>query len=340
MSEIEIEIRKKFGEVRRESQKRAKPTKCIICGKETSEFCNSHSIPQFALKNIASNGQVINGACALDIFFMDSKDGINRSGTFVYICRECDSKIFADYENEEALLNQPSNLLMAEIDLKNTLIQLAKRHNEVELYNIIQEKTSRLHNKSILDTTQSLDIRDYLFDYNRAKAIIDNNLKRKYKIVYSTVLPYVVPIATQSGMALEFDLVGNRINDIYNLSASIRIETLHCCVFPLSKSTRILLFHHREDKKYYLFDKQFSELSESDKLKQINYLVFQYTENYFAADSIKNTLQTNDALKELCRESGSYPFLGIIPKGYPLFAYRSPSIDRIPNFLGEQYKIR
>ena len=31
----------------------AKPGKCILCGEDKTSFCNSYSVPQLALKNIA-----------------------------------------------------------------------------------------------------------------------------------------------------------------------------------------------------------------------------------------------------------------------------------------------
>lgn len=41
-----IEVRKKVNKMLSEARKKAKPPKCILCGKEQSSFCNSHSVPQ------------------------------------------------------------------------------------------------------------------------------------------------------------------------------------------------------------------------------------------------------------------------------------------------------
>ena len=122
-----IKARKKLSEVMHESKQRAKQERCCICGKETSSFCNSHSIPQFILRRIALNGEVLNGACALDLEVVNQQDGINRSGTFSFICKDCDNDMFSDYEDENALLGDLTTRMLAQIDLKNVLHHLKNK---------------------------------------------------------------------------------------------------------------------------------------------------------------------------------------------------------------------
>lgn len=50
-----IEINKKVSSLIAEATKNAKLECCILCSKPCSSFCNSHSIPQFALKRIAED---------------------------------------------------------------------------------------------------------------------------------------------------------------------------------------------------------------------------------------------------------------------------------------------
>ena len=54
-----IEINKKVSFLITEATKNAKLECCILCHKPCSSFCNSHSIPQFALKRIAEDGKVM-----------------------------------------------------------------------------------------------------------------------------------------------------------------------------------------------------------------------------------------------------------------------------------------
>ena len=98
-----IEVRKKVNKMLSEARKKAKPPKCILCGKEQSSFCNSHSVPQMCLRPIADRGKVLHASLAMgfDIGVVDLDGGVNKSGTFNYICRECDAKFFQDYENPD-----------------------------------------------------------------------------------------------------------------------------------------------------------------------------------------------------------------------------------------------
>ena len=65
-----IEYKKEFNKVLSEARKASKSEKCIYCGKETTSFCNSHSIPAFCLRNIAVNGQLLHtGKCSFNGFW-------------------------------------------------------------------------------------------------------------------------------------------------------------------------------------------------------------------------------------------------------------------------------
>ena len=63
-----------------------------------------------------------------EIDVVDLESGIKKSGTFHFICRECDALYFQDYENKEALLNDPTDKMLAEIALKSMLQMLSKRN--------------------------------------------------------------------------------------------------------------------------------------------------------------------------------------------------------------------
>lgn len=60
-----IEVRKKVNRMLSEARKKAKPQKCILCGKEQSSFCNSHSVPQMCLRPIADQGKVLHASLAM-----------------------------------------------------------------------------------------------------------------------------------------------------------------------------------------------------------------------------------------------------------------------------------
>ena len=60
-----IEVRKQINQMLSEARKSAKPTKCILCGNTQTSFCNSHSVPQLALRPIADNGMVLYASAAM-----------------------------------------------------------------------------------------------------------------------------------------------------------------------------------------------------------------------------------------------------------------------------------
>ena len=62
-----VETRKKLNKMISEARKRAKPKSCILCGRTGTSFCNSHSVPQMALRSIADNGIVLHASAALGV---------------------------------------------------------------------------------------------------------------------------------------------------------------------------------------------------------------------------------------------------------------------------------
>ena len=66
-----------------------------------------------------------------------------------------------DYENENNLQERPTDKMMAEIAVKNFLLQISKRAQEKALYKNMQEKTGFLTNPEDLFEIKELDVRDY-----------------------------------------------------------------------------------------------------------------------------------------------------------------------------------
>ena len=129
-----IEYKKKIGKIFTKSRQDAKISKCYYCGRPCSRFCNSHSVPAFCLKNIAVDGDIFYSNALISIPLLDSDKGVNESGTFRLICRECDSKIFSDYENPDNYENNPTSKMLAQIAMKNYLKNISKRLFELSLF--------------------------------------------------------------------------------------------------------------------------------------------------------------------------------------------------------------
>ncbi len=89
-----IDVKKKMNRMLSVARNESKPTTCILCGKPKTSFCNSHSVPQLALKNIADKGMLLLASSLIGIEVVDYEKGVNNSGTFHYICNDCGSSFF------------------------------------------------------------------------------------------------------------------------------------------------------------------------------------------------------------------------------------------------------
>lgn len=129
-----IQVKKTVNDIIKDSRAQSKLNNCYYCGKKCTSFCNSHSIPQFCLRNIAIKGKVYYSNTILDIPVMKDDKGVNEAGTFHLICPDCDSKVFQDYETPENYNEIPSTKMLAQIHMKNNLKNISKRLMEIEMY--------------------------------------------------------------------------------------------------------------------------------------------------------------------------------------------------------------
>ena len=334
-----IALRKKVNPLIKRAQEEAKPDSCILCGKKTLSFCNSHSVPRMVLKSIAENGIVLHASAVIGIEYIDTQKGVNNSGTFHFICDDCDHTVFQDYEDPAKLLQKPTDKMLAEIALKNVLLQLSKRAIEKELTDILQEEYHIYENPKDLQTIKDIDIRDYEDDRKLLMNIILNNEQDVFHVLFWKKLPYKAPIALQTVLALEEDMNGNQINDVFDMREETRIENMHLCVFPIGEETIVLAFCHKRDKKYRGLKKQFVNTPDQKCLQYLNWLVFKYTENYFISKSIKKDVESNQKLRKLSQEANGFPNLGFVDTTTMLSGYDSVKQDEIPNFLDSIYAV-
>ena len=97
-----IKYNKKISKIQGQARQEAKLNYCYYCKKEVSSFCNSHSVPQFCLRRIATDGKLYYANTLIDLPFLRNEQGVNEAGTFQLICRDCDSRIFQQYEDPNA----------------------------------------------------------------------------------------------------------------------------------------------------------------------------------------------------------------------------------------------
>lgn len=315
---------------------------CIYCGCEVSSFCNSHSVPEFCLRNISTEGKVLTINELIDIPIIKKETGVGETGTFQIICRNCDSKIFSDYENPDNYSTLPTQKMLAQIALKNNLKNISKRKQEIGMHQVL-EAEMKLSPKEFAydDYVKGLDLREYLKGYHNAKKHIEKN-DIGYYLCYYHKLEYVVPIAFQSSVALVFDFEGSVINDIYNPSPDYEIRNINICVFPMQNESIILLFIEDGDKRYRKFYKQFNKLDLENQLAALTFILFAYSEEVYYSKTIKQELLSHPDMTLVVQSGQDIMSTTRFFNPYDQIKSRFDLSRRrdIPNLLSVKYKLR
>jgi hypothetical protein len=254
------------------------------------------------------------------------KNGIKNSWTFHIICEECENSYFKEYENEEALLNVPSNRMLAQMALKDSLLLLSKYR--IDRYTDQQAVAMGAFSGEVdvLPIMNQLNKNNMDFEIRRSRKIIDNNLKSGFRLIYHTLLDWVAPMAFQSAMCVHYNLDGQVLNDVYDESEANRMQFLHIAVFPLKEKTAVMVFFHRDDRNYMSFERKFLRLTDDEKLEYINYLIFRYTEHALLSPLVDIS---NNRLADLCEEN----------ENTIIDSDRSVRPNEIPNFLSQEYAL-
>lgn len=300
MDENIIEARKQLSRLMNKSKQQAKKSECLWCGKKITRFCNSHSLPQCVLRNIDTDGKVDYFNSMINLPLINSDKGINEAGTFKLLCKECDGKIFQNYENLESLCNRPSESMLEEIAMKNVLLMLNKRYIEIQLYNNMQNQFDMPYPYEIKQEANSLDERDFWWDFVRIKEMITSSDEKKsaFKLFYWKKLDYIIPIAFQGMVPLYGDLNGEMVMDIYDTSEDLIVKHMHICIFPLEMSSVVFAFYHADDIEYESFVNQFDKLEDDEKLSVISYMVYEYCEDMFFAKKFPHRTWIINKLRE------------------------------------------
>jgi len=335
-----IQARKQMSQIDSFARQQAKDTECYYCHKEKTSFCTSHSVPAFCLRKIATNGQLLTLNVVLNSPMDDNEVGINRAGVFHLICQDCDNQVFQAYEDPKSYLTAPPSRTLAQIAMKNYLKEISEKRLSRESYSALEVGFPN----AILATELKvigLDLAELSDAFERAKQGALNGHGPSFNLMYYRLLDYVVPFACQCHIALVCDINGTVINDVYTITPENRMQYLHIAVFPLEKSSAIMLFADSQDKKYTKFQEQLSNLTPEDQLSLINYMVFSYTDNVFLAKSIPKSVFENASFIETCRkytpafsETGQLDALPVAIKEYSFLKRHS-----IPNLLSIEYNL-
>lgn len=299
---MDLEKKIILNEIIKKARQMAKMNSCAYCGKETTKLCYSHTIPKFILKKINDNGMIYNANAYNHLGMLDiikKENGIEEAGTFRMICQNCDNSIFQEYEDETRISQYPTNKIMTEIALKNTLKVWSKRNIEICLYNEIKNMAPFTPYCGIAEhhnMINEIDLAEIKHDFKKCRTILEKDLKSGMKLMFWHKCDYVVPISFQGSICLYGNLNGLIINDIYNYSSNLVMQYIHICVFPLENESVVMVFYHKDAAKYKTFERQFNKLNLDDKLRLISFIIFNYSEDFFVSKNANDTLKNNHLL--------------------------------------------
>lgn len=334
--EVNKEMRSQFANAR----KIAKLDHCYICKKKCNKFCKSHSVPQFCLRPVATNGKV--QFSAMQRFFppMGEDRGVGEAGTFQLICNDCDNTLFQDYENPSAYDSYPTGKMLAQIAMKNYLQMISKRRNEIALtLEICRTHPEKMY---LLDShvkTYAYDLKEYVKSCDRAQKAAKGGHDDWFHIGYYKKLDYVVPFAVQAPIILISDFEDHIVNNIYLMTE--KLQDLHIAIFPLASSSVVILFTDNKGKKYRKFFKQLNQLGLEDQLATVNYIVHSYTENVFLSKVIDEKVFDNPTFQEICKRIASPGFVGAetLSLQLAITKYSLTRRNEIPNLLSREYSL-
>lgn len=333
-----IEIKRKSSQLFRAAYYQSKPERCILCNETKDSYCNSHSVPQFSLRTIAENGKLLQSAALINAVSAEDEKGVKNSGVFHIICNSCDKLYFKDYENIDNIIKKPTDKIMGQIAVKNFLLQISKRLAEQNLYQEQFKKIDQSINFESKLEDISLDLKDYFLDFEINKDVVDNNKKNAYHILFWDVLPYQIPIASQGAVTLKKDYKGYPVNNVFDISPDIYMQSLHLLTLPLENQSVVLAFYHKKDKLYSQLRHQLNSIKKDEILKYLNYIIFKEMENYYISTKIEDKIFSNGRLLELAAEQNELPNLGMVNL-FNFHNYKPVGIDEIPNLLSEEWSL-
>ena len=149
-----------------EIHKMMKQDYCILCNKKISSARNSHTVPQFILKNISEKGNVSYGISLskLDVKGLPKTTGINNAYTFKLLCEKCEHSLFTHYENPDNLLNfEQLNIdiqktMLSEMALKAHLSHINMKYQTLVVKDSVSEGFVSENEKKGIFTAERIDI--------------------------------------------------------------------------------------------------------------------------------------------------------------------------------------
>lgn len=313
-------LRKAYSDIKHRSERLSKPSNCLICGAAKTSFCKSHLLPQFILKQISRNGELLIGKSIVNFPITNEDEGVGNALTFRCICDKCDNEKFQTYESYCSYSGPISEKLLKEIAIKNFLASYSRQIIEIEMRRDIRKFYNKTFDVYELDALFSI------------KAIRKEIKGVSHYIVDDIELDYVTPIAFQGELALLTGLDGEVINEYVNNPSDYNPHILHIAVFPLKNKTRILLFINDGDIKYRPFYKHFRKLTLQEKLYVINYIILLYKEDWALSPGYIEFVKEKKT-DEIIRKTQTIEGLSYVKTKDVISVFKIETSGEVHNFL-------
>lgn len=290
-----ITIKKTHNDLVKYAKEKSKGTKCWLCHKECTSFCNSHSIPRFILEKIAEGGDLENIFTSDndELDSMMSKSGIRNTLTFNLICHDCDNQYFQEIEDDKKINDIFSELQLNKLAIKillhywytkivdaNLEIESPKNQMEYNLNTMFQFKKENalLH---VLECTEEL---------NEHLDAIKNKTTIKYNKILDIIIDKEINFACNCEYVPMFDIYGKEVvNDLTNPpKKGNRFGYIYIVAYPIDKNkSHVSMFYRKKYSKYNIIRNQFDNLKTvNDKLQAISNVLVIHSDKFILKPKI------------------------------------------------------
>ncbi|WP_102335728.1 SEC-C domain-containing protein [Salimicrobium jeotgali] len=223
-----------------------------------------------------------------------SKISKNKASTFFGFCDYHDTELFKPIELKEYEKSELQNFLFS---FRGFCLEYHRKKRKLNFFKDMFNKYPYLLLESqfvYLYRISQLDVRDAETEYEGFKYIYD---AEKLKDIYTLHrhLNFEVEFAVSSAFSVSHDVNGNEILSIHNADEDIEVPGVYINIFPVENGTNIILSYNKKYEKVYKeYFKQLENLSESEILKHLNFLIVNYTENIFFSPRLIERLNSKE----------------------------------------------
>lgn len=312
-SKREIRNKKLTSDLLHKIEEDMKPSHCLLCGKKSTSFCNSHVVPQFILKEIAENGELYYGQSlyALNDNTIQTKSGIKNAFPFRLICKECDQKRFSTYESPKMITDfdifniETQKKILCEMAIKAHLAHLNTKMSQASMLRIVYPIENIAIKSLGIKSAYELDIEEHR-DYIKKLSKYEKEKTFPFVVLYNKLFDWVSPIATQTIIAHVYDLNGNMIFNPTDLAKSHLSKYTYLMVLPYHGKTRILFYVEKSNMSAVkTIVNDFNSLSDKEKLDFLFVSLMTYDEQFYIKPSVRELMVHDRKLIKLYKSTES-----------------------------------